>query len=81
MKTLKSILKEGSSLERETIKGADNNLVNELRDRYYGVSDHITKMVAYLNRLNGDTGMFGGDLKNAKAALKAFDKISLGKYL
>jgi hypothetical protein len=83
MKTLKSIVTEKSSdvINKETLKYGDRDTVNELKNRYYGVSDHLQSLVEALNSFNGQTGIFGDDLTNAKKALKAFDKISLGKYL
>lgn len=76
-------LAEGSKDEitKSMLRSADPELVNNLRMRYYGVSDHINELVRKLNVINGDTGEFGKDLTLAKAMLKSFDKISLGKFL
>lgn len=66
---------------REMLAGADNKLVNDVKNRYYGVSDNFVELVRKLNSLNGETGEFSQDLKDAKASLKLFNKLTLGKYL
>jgi Mg2+ and Co2+ transporter CorA len=83
MKTFKKLIIEGNKDEvtKSMLRSADNKLVNEVRDRYYGVSDHINGMVESLNSLNGETGEFGADLTAAKKMLKLFDKMSIGRFL
>ena len=83
MKNFKSLVKEGSKDEviKSMLRSARPELVNAVKDHYYGVSDHITDLVHDLNMLNGETGEFTADLVAAKKMLKLFDKISLGKYL
>ena len=66
---------------RQMLQGADNKLVGEVKDRYYGVADNFSTFVRKLNSLNGETGEFSADLKNAKMALKWFEKLTIGKYL
>lgn len=57
------------------------NVINDLHRRFYGVADNFEEMVRKLNSVNGETGEFSEDLKNAKKALALFKKLSLGKYL
>jgi hypothetical protein len=57
------------------------NLTNELHERYYNVSDNINGLVEALNSFNGETGLLGADLKAAKAMLKSFNKMTVGKFL
>ena len=82
-KTFKDLVTEGKADEqiKSMLRGMDNVLANDLRQSYYGVGDHITTLVEKLNATNGATGEFGADLKAAKAMLKAYDKITLGKYI
>jgi hypothetical protein len=68
------------SKEKDALR-ANNKLANEIRDAYYGVGDHIGGLVTALNSFNGETGLFGNDLKNAKKALEYFNKMNLGKYV
>jgi hypothetical protein len=56
-------------------------LTNELHERYYNVSDNINGLVEALNSFNGETGLLGADLKAAKAMLKSFNKMTVGKFL
>jgi hypothetical protein len=70
-----------SKEEKDALRDMDNREFNKLRDSYYGVSDHIRNLVGSINSLNGNTGLFGKDLKFAKQALAAFDKIGLGAVL
>ena len=71
----------GDEQIRMQLRSADNTLVGMVRDRYFGVSDHITELVVQLTKLNRQTGEFGADLKHAKAMMKSFDKMVLGKFI
>jgi hypothetical protein len=83
LKTVKQIVKEASkdSQIRDMLRSADNTLVNNVKDRFYGIVDNMDSFVGALNSLNGETGEFSKDLIAAKKMKKEFDKITLGKYL
>lgn len=83
MKTFKNMVSEGSKDEqiKSMLRSADNQLVYDVKERYYGVGDNIDEFVTKLNSLNGETGEFSADLKAAKTMLKAFNKLTIGKYL
>lgn len=83
MKSFKQVITEAKGDERidSMLRGMDNVLFNDLRQSYYGVGDHINTLVEKLNATNGATGEFGADLKQVKIMLKAFDKLTLGKWL
>jgi hypothetical protein len=83
MKTFKNMLTEESkdAQIKSMLRSADNDLVYQVKERYYGVGDNMDDLVAKLNSLNGDTGEFGADLTLAKKMLKLFNKMTLGKYL
>ncbi len=62
--------------------GGGSKNINQLKDRYYGVGDNMDELVNELITLDKNSGgEFADDVKAAKAALKAFRKLSLGKYL
>jgi hypothetical protein len=67
--------------EKEVLRSMGAIEGNTLKTAYYGVGDHIEKLAIMLNGLNGDTGLFGNDLKYAVKARDAFRKITLGKYV
>ena len=77
----KMVNESDDQLKRETLKQGDNDLGLELKKRYYGVADHMDSLLKAIEKLEKGSGIFGSDLKAAKTAAKAFDKISLGKYL
>jgi predicted nuclease with TOPRIM domain len=83
MKSFKNLVTEESkdAQIRSMLRSADNDLVYQVKERYYGVGDHMDTLVAELNKLNGETGEFSADLTLAKKMLKLFDKMTLGKYL
>ena len=83
MKTFKDVIKEGSKDEqiRSMLRSADDQVVQDVEDRYYGVGDNMLELTRTLNRLNGETGEFSKDLTLAKKMLKLFDQMTLGKYL
>jgi hypothetical protein len=83
MKTFKKLLTEGSNDAeiRSMLRSADNDVVYNVKERYYGVADHMQELTRTLNTLNGETGEFSADLTLAKKMLKLFDKMTLGKFL
>ena len=62
---------------QEIIKNMDSKFANELKDRYYGVADNIGTLVTLLAYETA----FSKDYNNAMTALKAFNKMNLGKYI
>ena len=67
--------------EKEALSTMNDIEYSTLKRAYYGVGDHIEKLGKSLNSLNGQTGMFGNDLKHIVKARDAFRKISLGRYI
>jgi len=62
---------------QEIIKNWDQKFANEVKNRYYAVADNIGTLVTLLAHETA----FSKDYQNAKAALKYFNKIDLGKYI
>ena len=69
------------SKENEALSMMNNIDFNALQTAYYGVADHIEQLGRSLNSVNGDTGLFGEDLKNIVKARDAFRKLKIGRYL
>lgn len=62
---------------KEIFKNMDTTHANEIKKRYYAIADNIDTLVetiALIPELKKDYQL-------AKAVKKAFDKISLGKYI
>ena len=62
---------------QEIIKNWDQKFANEVKNRYYDIADNIGTLVMLLAHETA----FSKDYQNAKAALKAFNKMDLGKYI
>ncbi len=69
------------SKESEAISDLNEIEYNTLKRSYHGISDNIEQLGKSLNSLNGNTGLFGSDLKHIVKARDAFRKLSLGKHL
>ena len=62
---------------QEIIKNMDSKFATELKRKYYAVADNIGTLVTLLAHETA----FSKDYQNAKAALKSFNKMDLGKYI
>lgn len=68
------------SKEKEALSMMNNVEYSTLKRAYYGVADNIEQLGKSLNSLNGETGLFGKELKAIVKARDAFRKIDLFKY-
>lgn len=81
MSKIDKYLKEATSKEREVLSAMNDIEFNTLKRAYYGVADNIEQLGTSLNALNGETGLFGNDLKNIVKARDAFRKLTIGRYV
>ena len=69
------------SKEKEALSAMNDISYSTMKRAYYGIGDNIEQLGKSLNQLNGESGLFGDDLKNIVKARDAFRKIKLGRYL
>ena len=69
------------SKEKEALSAMNDISYSTMKRDYYGIGDNIEQLGKSLNQLNGESGLFGDDLKNIVKARDAFRKIKLGRYL
>lgn len=62
---------------KKVFQNMDSTHANEIRNRYYAISDNIDTLVETIALIPE----LKQDYQNAKMVKKYFDKISLGKYI